>query len=88
MRRRSKSFPVLLVALALGGCASRSEAPASADAGGDDDAICRANGVVPGSSAYTACRKDRDNVRGNAITRADRAQRNLGEFMLDHPDTH
>jgi hypothetical protein len=88
MRPLLKSFPALLIVLALCACASRNEAPASANLGGDDDAICRANGVVVGSPAYTSCRRDRDVQRSNAITRADRAQRNLGEYMLDHPEMH
>jgi hypothetical protein len=73
-----------LVALTLGACARRSDIPASS-LGEDDDATCRANGVVVGSSEYAACRKDRDVQRGNAAARADRAQRNLGEFMLNNP---
>jgi hypothetical protein len=76
-----------LAALALGGCAQRGQVPVS-DLGEDDDAICRANGVAAGSPTYVACRKDRDAVRGNAVARADRAQRDLGEYMLDHPDIH
>jgi len=40
---------------------------------------------VVGSSAYIACRKDRDAARGNAEARADRRQRDLGEDMLNHP---
>jgi hypothetical protein len=39
-----------------------------------------------GSPEYVACRKDRDVQRNNANARADRAQRNLGEYMLNHPD--
>jgi hypothetical protein len=73
-----------LATLALGGCAQRSQMPVSS-LGEDDDAICRANGVAAGSPAYVACRKDRDALRSNAIARADRAQQNLGEYMLNHP---
>ena len=51
----------------------------------DDDAFCRANNVKTGSPEYVACRKDRDVQRNNANTRADRAQRNLGEYMLNNP---
>ncbi|AVT78533.1 hypothetical protein RPPS3_44710 [Rhodopseudomonas palustris] len=72
-----------VVALALAGCASRNDAPADI---GDDDAYCRQNGVVAGSSEYVACRKDRDVQRSNAITRANRAQRNLGEYMMRNPE--
>lgn len=73
-----------LAATLLGGCAHRGDIP-TADNGENDDAICRAGGAVPGSSAYAACLKDRDNKRINAINRADRAQRDLGEYMLNHP---
>ncbi len=72
-----------VVAFALAGCASRNDAPADI---GDDDAYCRQNGVVAGSSEYVACRKDRDVQRSNAITRANRAQRNLGEYMMRNPE--
>ena len=76
---------LMLVALALGACAQqRGQVPVSS-LGEDDDAICRANGVKAGSAEYVACRKDRDAVRGNAIARSDRAQRDLAEYMLDHP---
>jgi hypothetical protein len=73
-----------LATLALGACVQRGQVPVSS-VGEDDDAICRANGVTVGSSEYVACRKDRDAVRGNAVARADRAQRDLGEYMLNHP---
>jgi hypothetical protein len=33
-----------------------------------------------------ACRKDRDVQRNAATARADRRQRDLGEYMLNHPD--
>jgi hypothetical protein len=56
-----------------------------ADTSGDDDAFCRANNVAMGSPEYVACRKDRDVQRNNANARADRAQRNLGEYMLNNP---
>jgi hypothetical protein len=81
-----KSKPLLalsLAALMLAGCGHRSEAPADL---GDDDAFCRQNGVAVGSPAYVACRKDRDVQRSNSLTRANRAQRNLGEYMLSNPD--
>ena len=74
-----------LAALALASCARRSDVPIS-NLGDDDDAICRANGVVVGSADYSACRKNRDVQRSNSIQRADRAQRNLGEYMLNNPD--
>ena len=74
-----------LAALALSACAQRSQIPVSS-LGEDDDAICRANNVAVGSSEYIACRKDRDVQRNNANARADRRQRDLGEYMLNHPD--
>ena len=73
-----------LAALALSSCARRSDVPISS-LGDDDDAICRANNVAVGSAEYAACRKNRDVQRGNSIARADRAQRNLGEYMLNNP---
>jgi hypothetical protein len=76
-----------LAALVLGACAQRSQLPVSS-LGEDDDVICRANGVAVGSAAYVACRKDRDVVRSNAVARSDRAQRDLGEYMVNHPDIH
>ena len=76
---------LLLVAPLLAGCLERGQ-PTMADTGGDDDAYCRANNVAVGSSQYVACRKDRDVQRSNANTRADRRQRDLGEYMLNHPD--
>jgi hypothetical protein len=76
---------LILAALALSACARRGEAPASLITE-DDDAICRANNVAVGSPEYVACRKDRDVARNNAAARADRKQRDLGEFMLNHPE--
>jgi len=76
---------LLLLAPLLSACAQRSQVPVSS-LGEDDDAICRANNVAVGSPEYVACRKDRDVVRGNATARADRRQRDLGEYMLNHPD--
>ena len=53
----------------------------------DDDTYCRAGGTVTaGSSQYISCRKDRDAQRALAEARADRSQRDLGEYMLNHPD--
>jgi hypothetical protein len=75
---------LVLAALTLGACASRNDIPVSS-LGEDDDAICRANNVAVGSSDYVACRKNRDVQRGNAAARADRAQRNLSETMVNTP---
>jgi hypothetical protein len=87
MQGSSAKLPIALtlVVLALASCAQRSQLPVST-LGEDDDAICRANNVVVGSSEYIACRRDRDVLRNNAAARADRRQRNLGEYMLNHPD--
>jgi hypothetical protein len=76
---------VALVLLFLCGCAQRGQIPVST-LGEDDDTFCRANNVVVGSSEYIACRKDRDVLRNNAAARTDRRQRDLGEYMLNHPD--
>jgi hypothetical protein len=82
----TKSFLILmLLVAALSACVRRGEVPvASLD--GDDDAICRANNVAAGSPEYVACRKDRDAQRANATDRADRTQRKLGEYMINHPE--
>ena len=74
----------LLIAPLLAGCLERGQ-PSMADTSGDDDAFCRANNVAMGSPEYVACRKDRDVQRNNANARTDRAQRNLGEYMLNNP---
>jgi hypothetical protein len=76
---------LLLVAPLLAGCLERGQ-PTMADTSGDDDAYCRANNVAAGSPQYVACRKDRDVQRSNANARTDRRQRDLGEYMLNHPD--
>jgi hypothetical protein len=86
--RRNSSRPfiaLLLVAPLLAGCLERGQ-PTMVDTSGDDDAFCRANNVAVGSPQYVACRKDRDVQRGNANARTDRRQRDLGEYMLTHPD--
>ncbi|MGJ4931850.1 hypothetical protein ACQR1I_32485 [Bradyrhizobium sp. HKCCYLS2038] len=80
---------VLMAALSLASCAARNDAAAIARGNDDDDAVCQAGGkVAPGSPDYVACRKDRDVQRQRAEARADRRQRDLGEFMLNHPDRH
>ena len=56
------------------------------DTSADDDAFCRANNVAAGSQEYVNCRKNRDVQRGNYNARIDRRQRDLGEYMLNHPD--
>jgi hypothetical protein len=74
-----------LAALALSACAERGPAPVST-LGEDDDAICRANNVAPGSTAYIGCRKDRDRLRDNAAADSTSRQRKLGEYMINHPN--
>jgi len=78
---------LLLVAPLLAGCLERGQPTMVNSGGDDDDAFCRANNVKVGSSEYIACRKDRDVQRTNAENRADRRQRDLGEYMLNNP-TH
>ena len=83
---KSKSVvALLLVVPLLAGCLERGQ-PTMVNANGDDDdAFCRANNVKAGSPEYVACRKDRDVQRNNANARADRRQRDLGEYMLNNP---
>jgi hypothetical protein len=75
---------LLLIAPLLAGCLERGQ-PTMVDRSGDDDAACRANNVAVGSPEYVACRKNRDVQRSNAEARADRRQRDLGEYMLNNP---
>jgi hypothetical protein len=75
---------LLLIAPLLAGCFERGQ-PVMVDGTADDDAFCRANNVQPGSPAYVVCRKERDTMRAKSEARADRAQRNLGEYMLNNP---
>ena len=85
---RNYAMPLIALLLAaplLAGCLERGQ-PTMVDSSGDDDAFCRANNVAVGSPEYVACRKDRDVQRNNYNAKADRAQRNLGEYMLNHPD--
>jgi hypothetical protein len=74
---------LLLLAPLLAGCLERGQ-PTMVDSSGDDDAFCRGSHAV-GSPEYVACRKNRDVQRANANSRADKAQRNLGEYMLNNP---
>lgn len=73
------------LALALSACSARYQTPV-AMGGDDDDAVCQSRGYAQGSPEYVACRKDRDVQRSAATTRADRRQRDLGEYMLNHPE--
>jgi hypothetical protein len=88
MRRNSTPLLIalLLTAPLLAGCLERGQ-PTMVNANGDDDdAFCRAKNVVAGSPEYVACRKDRDVQRSNANSRTDKRQRDLGEYMMNHPD--
>ena len=87
MRRQSAQFLVALTlaALTLAACAKRNELPVNTSLNEDDDTFCRANNVAAGSPEYVACRRDRDARRNNAIVRADKKQRDLGEYMLNNP---
>jgi len=73
------------LAVALSACSARYQTPV-AMGGDDDDAVCQSRGYVQGSQEYVACRKDRDVQRNAAVARSDRRQRDLGEYMLNHPD--
>ncbi|MBT1514554.1 hypothetical protein KIP88_29100 [Bradyrhizobium sp. SRL28] len=75
---------LLLAAPLLAGCLERGQ-PTMVDTSADDDAFCRSNNVAVGSNDYVNCRKNRDVQRGNANARADRAQRNMAEQMLNNP---
>jgi hypothetical protein len=75
----------VLLAIILSACSARYQTPV-AMGGDDDDAVCQSRGNALGSPEYVACRKDRDVQRSAATTRADRRQRDLGEYMLNHPD--
>ena len=87
MRRRYASFILALMTLTLASCSHRGELPAnSALSSQDDDAFCRAGGkFAPGSAEYAACLRDRDAQRANEIARADKKQRDVGEYMLNNP---
>ena len=78
---------LLIIAPLLAGCFERGQSVADnpPPPPPDDDAYCRANSVAPGSDSYVICRKNRDVQRGNANARADRAQRNMAEQMLNNP---
>ena len=78
---------LLLIAPLLAGCFERGQTVADnpPPPPPDDDAVCRANNTQPGSPAYIICRRERDAARARSEARADRAQRNLGEYMLNNP---
>ncbi|MDI3560702.1 hypothetical protein [Bradyrhizobium sp. Arg816] len=74
----------VLLAIAVSACSARYQTPVAVG-GDDDDAVCQSRGYAAGSPEYVACRKDRDVQRNAATTRADRRQRDLGEYMLNNP---
>ncbi|MDE2378654.1 hypothetical protein [Bradyrhizobium sp.] len=76
---------ITVLALTLAACAARNQTPVALG-GDDDDAVCQGRGYAVGSPDYAACRKDRDVQRNAATARADRRQRDLGEYMLNHPE--
>jgi hypothetical protein len=83
----ARACAMALVMASLVGCASRHDVPQSAGMTEDDDTFCRAGGkVAPGSPDYIYCRKDRDAARNAAVERADRKQRDLADYMLNHPE--
>lgn len=82
----SKTFLAIVIAgLILSACSARYQTP-TAMGGDDDNAVCLSRGYAAGSPEYVACRKDRDVQRSAATARADRRQRDLGEYMLNHPE--
>jgi hypothetical protein len=86
MGRRSALLIPALMALALASCSHRGEAPTYSALKEDDDTFCRKGGqVAPGTPEYVNCRRDRDAQRANEIARADRRQRDVGEYMLNNP---
>src|SRR5215472_16249603 len=89
MRRSSARLGVMLLLMAplLTACLERGQTAMPEALAQDDDTFCRAGGTVAaGSSQYIACRKDRDAQRAQAEARADRGQRGLAEYMLNHPE--
>jgi hypothetical protein len=78
---------ILLVVPLLAGCLERGKPDLVNADGVDDDTFCRANNVAIGSKEYVACRKDRDIQHANANAKADRRQRDLGEYMMNHPES-
>jgi len=88
MRRKLAPLIVALLIAAplLAGCLERGPPTVANTLSEDDDTFCRANNVAVGSSEYIACRKDRDVQHSDAVTRADKKQRDLGEYMLNHPN--
>ena len=77
---------LLLIAPLLAGCLERGQSAMPETLAQDDDTYCRAGGKnAPGSPDYVYCRRDRDAQRNAAVVRADKKQRDLGEYMLNNP---
>jgi hypothetical protein len=75
-----------LCAPLLSACAQRHQGPTASTLNEDDDTYCRADGkVAPGSSEYVACRRERDTLRSAAVSSSDKKQRDLGDYMINHP---
>jgi hypothetical protein len=76
----------VLAAPLLAGCFERDKPLPLANAmTEDDDMYCRAGGkFAVGSPDYVYCRRDRDAQRNAAVVRADKKQRDLGEYMLNN----
>jgi hypothetical protein len=87
LRLKISLIALLLAAPLLGGCLERGNSVMRNADGDDDDAFCLANNVKQGSPEYIACRKDRDVQHQAAEAKRDRSQRDLGEYMLNHPST-
>ena len=87
MRPTRLCIVLLFTAPLLAGCLERGETAMPSTRAEDDDTFCRGGGkVAPGSPDYIYCRRDRDAQRNAALVRADRKQRDLGEYMLNHPN--
>ena len=86
----AKRFLILMAAASLGLAACAQNNPDTPIASAqvpppvDDDTYCQANGGPPGTSAYVACRKDRDVGATRGSSRMERAHKNLAEDMLNN----
>jgi hypothetical protein len=89
MSVRPLIWVAVAVACAMAGCAQLSQdsgpqASSSQQPVMDDDAYCQKAGA-PGSSAYVACRKNRDVASSRAASsdRYERAHKDMAERMLN-----
>ncbi len=84
MKKHFLVLALLAMAPALSSCITSQDTPtAAAQPVADDDAYCRANAGEAGSSAYVACRKDRDVGAIRSSASMEKAHRNLAESMLN-----